>query len=150
MVLTLAAFAVYWYQTQTTIAGLERKGTFSQSIVLLPRTSVILQPCSQIGCDSDHWSWDFPNNMSLQYPGYLNVTVYSSNATSASIFATWHWSNGNGGGLESWDYTTGAYPRTTPAWTIIPVIQGMVGLNIHLNSQSFLTSEQAISITYYY
>ena len=151
LVLGVAAFSIYYYQSQTTIGRLQARGTFSQSITLLPKTNVTLPPCSQNGCNAaDFWQWNFPYNMSLQYPGYLNVTVYYSNNTNAFMSASWYWNDGNGGGRQEWDYSGGGYPRTTPAWMLVPVMKGMAGLSVSLLPQTTFTSRQTISISYDY
>ncbi len=151
LVLVVAAFSIYYYQSQNTIGRLQARGTFSQSVSLLPKTSVTIPPCSLNGCNEKNvWQWNFPHNMSLQYPGYLNITVYNSNNTVGFITATWSYNNSKVLGDQQWDFSAGSYPRTTAAWMIVPVIKGMIGLSVSLLGQSTLTSRQTISISYYY
>jgi hypothetical protein len=151
LVLVVAAFSIYYFQSQSTIGRLQANPTFSQSTTLLPKMNVTLRACSQIGCYSgDTWSWNFPYNKSLESPGYLNITVYRTNNTGGIMGASWSYDNSNGSGYQSWDYTTGVYPRTTPGWMIVPVIKGMIALTISVSPQSYLASWQTISISYYY
>lgn len=151
LVLVVAAFSIYYYQSQTAIERLQAKGTFSRTVTLLPRTNVTLLPCTPPGCNSRNiWRWDFPYNMSLQSPGYLNVTVYYSNNTLGFMVATWSYNNSKVSGGQQWDFATGNYPRTTPVSMIVPFIKGMIDLVISISPQSTLTARQTISISYYY
>ena len=151
LLLVVAAFSVYYFQSQTTIASLQARGTFSQSLTLLPRTNLTVAACSPNGCDTKNtWQWRFPYNLSLKYPGYLNVTVYNSNNTVGIVFASWSYSNSKVSGNQNWDYSKGAYPRTTPSWMIVPVIKEMIDLNIAIQPASTLASWQTMSIRYYY
>jgi len=88
--------------------------------------------------------------MSLQSPGYLNVTVYYSNNTLGFMVANWSYNNSKGSGGQQWVFATANYPRTTPGSMIVPVIKGMIDLVISISPQSTLTARQTISISYHY
>ena len=149
--LVVAGFSIYYYQSQTTIGNLDARGTFNQSVILLPTTNVTLRACAPNSCaGSLTWQWNFPYNKSLQSPGYLNVTVYRSNNTGGYLVANWSYNNSEGRGFQSWDYSTGSYPRTSPGWMILPVLKGMIDLTIFLQPQPHFASWQTISISYYY
>ncbi len=159
LVLVVAAFSFYYYQSQTSIGRLQARGTFGQSVIMLPKTNITLPPCTRISCTSKNsWTWTFPQNSSalypaelnVQYPGYLNVTIYYSNNTLGVLSARWFYDNGLGAGSQQWDYSAGSYPRTIPASTIIPVIKAMIGLTLYLYTNSIFTSVQTISISYHY
>ena len=151
LALVIPAFLIYYYQSQTTIGRLQARGTFSQSVTLFPKTNVTFLPCSRNGCDAKNtWQWSFPYNMSLQSPGYLNVTVYYSNNTVGFMVANWSYNYSKGSGFQQWDFATGNYPRTTPGSMIVPIIKGMIDLTISIPPQSNLTARQTISISYYY
>ena len=151
LLLVAAVFSIYYYQSQATIGNLNARGTFSQSVILLPTTNVTLRACAANSCDVRlTWQWNFPYNKSLQSPGYLNVTVYHSNNTGGFMRAIWSYSNSEARGGQSWDYSTGSYPRTSPGWMIVPVFKGMIDLTISLQPQPRFASWQTISISYYY
>jgi hypothetical protein len=153
-ILLVGVLVVYFVQVsslQGQVSQLQHNHGFGNSVVLFPRMTVSIKSCPQPpqGYCPNLREFAFPGNKSLQYPGYLNVTVYYSNASLGGIIATAK----NPTGQTAVYYFTAdlqPFPQVSPESAIVPMINGTTVAVQLINDVQFGTATFILRISYYY
>jgi hypothetical protein len=154
-ILLVGVLVVYFVQVsslQGRVSQLQHNHGFGNLLVLLPRTIVSIKSCPQPpqGYCPNLREFAFPGNKSLQYPGYLNVTVYYSNASLGGIIATAENPTGHTRAVYSFTADLQPFPQVSAESAIVPMINGTTVFVQLINDGQFGTASFILRISYYY
>jgi hypothetical protein len=142
--------ALYLVQVSSLEGQLQHRIKFSDSVVLLPKTIVNIQYCQPqtVNCPNGR-DFVFPGNKSLQYPGYLNVTVYYSNSSSPETLVIVMNPGSHTSGVYHFDANYQPYPQVTPESVIVPMLNGTTA-DVRLYNGGFGLATFILKVSYYY
>lgn len=132
------------------VSQLQHKTEFNNSVVLLPKTTVSILSCQQQGVNCNNIrDFVFPGNVSLQYPGYLNVTIYYSNSSADIIIVQVTHPGSHTRGEYFYASNFQPHPQVTPESIIVPMLSGTTA-DVRVANGGFGVATSILKVSYYY